>query len=303
MTPLLITVALGLFAGVPAPESGEARVLIISVDGLRSDLLLLADTPRMEELYRNGAFSFWARTTPAGVTLPSHATMLTGVRIEKHGITWNGNETPRDVRSPHPKVPTIFEIARSAGISSAFVVGKAKLWQLLRPESANWTSIPEETLVDEVVVGNAIEILEAHDPRLFFLHLPGVDSVGHDHGWGSREQFAAIEEADRWIGAVLDVLARKGALRSTLVILTADHGGFLKSHDGDDARGRRIPWVAFGPGVKRMFDLAGHLERTIETEDTFATACRFLGIPTPDWIDGRAVDEAFVRSEEPAAKD
>src|SRR5688572_31117328 len=65
------------------------RVLVISVDGLRPDLLLRSDTPNMHRLFRSGCYTFWARTVPQGITLPSHTSMLTGVTPRRHGIEWN----------------------------------------------------------------------------------------------------------------------------------------------------------------------------------------------------------------------
>src|SRR5690242_3393432 len=38
------------------------RVLVVSVDGLRPDMLLRCRTPNMHELFENGTYSFWART-------------------------------------------------------------------------------------------------------------------------------------------------------------------------------------------------------------------------------------------------
>src|SRR5688572_15930647 len=67
------------------------RALILSVDGLRPDVMLRADTPNIRALMDQGSFSLWARTTEASVTLPSHATMVTGVSPDKHKITWNGD--------------------------------------------------------------------------------------------------------------------------------------------------------------------------------------------------------------------
>ncbi|GIW74943.1 MAG: hypothetical protein KatS3mg104_0006 [Phycisphaerae bacterium] len=59
-------------------SAAEPRVLIISIDGLRPDLALRAEMPNLRSLLRNGSYSFWAYTTPAAITLPSHTSMLTG---------------------------------------------------------------------------------------------------------------------------------------------------------------------------------------------------------------------------------
>src|SRR5688572_265896 len=54
------------------------RMIGISIDGLRPDLLLGADAPNIRSLIERGSFTFWAMTTDVAVTLPSHVSMLTG---------------------------------------------------------------------------------------------------------------------------------------------------------------------------------------------------------------------------------
>ncbi len=71
----------------PMPEI--SRVLIVSVDGLRPDLVLRAKAPVLRGLLDRGTYTLWATTTPSSVTLPSHTSMLTGVPPSVHGIDWN----------------------------------------------------------------------------------------------------------------------------------------------------------------------------------------------------------------------
>ena len=65
------------------------RILIVSLDGLRPDLVLRGDTPTLHRLLPQSSFSFWARTTPHAITLPSHTSMMTGVIPRKHEVEWN----------------------------------------------------------------------------------------------------------------------------------------------------------------------------------------------------------------------
>src|SRR6476660_1162779 len=61
----------------PIPES--EHVLLISIDGCRPDVLLRAKTPNVHKLVESGSYTFWARTIPPAITLPAHASMITGV--------------------------------------------------------------------------------------------------------------------------------------------------------------------------------------------------------------------------------
>src|ERR1700686_1942999 len=60
----------------PRPIPQIRKAIVVSIDGLRPDLLLLARTPNIRELIARGAYSMWARTTPNAITLPSHVSMM-----------------------------------------------------------------------------------------------------------------------------------------------------------------------------------------------------------------------------------
>ena len=139
------------------------------------------------------------------------------------------------------------EIAKRGGLTSALITGKTKFVALEQFGSVDWSSIAKAT--DEEVGKAAAEIVREHRPALTVIHFPGGDAAGHSKGWGGPEQIAAIEGIDRAIGGVLEALEQTGMRGSTVVILSADHGGAGKSHGPNDPRSRHIPWIAAGPGV------------------------------------------------------
>jgi len=265
------------------------RVLIVSVDGLRPDLLIRAKTPTLQALIDRGSFTFWAVTTDLAVTLPSHVSMLTGVKPARHGILWNALPTPGEPL--YPIVPTLFDLADAQGMSTMLVAGKMKFFALNRGGAMANVFIPRsDTTSDDVVAAAAIERLRAHRPRVAVVHFPGVDNTGHASGWGSPEQIAAVEAVDAHIGSMLKELDALGVLNETAVLVTADHGGQGKSHGPNDARSRFVPWILAGPGIRKNFDLTSLPELQIHTEDTFATLCMLLGLATPAGIDGKPID-------------
>jgi len=75
-----------LSAAAPRPAAGVARVVIISVDGLRPDLLLRGRTPAIANLMQHGSYTLAARTIVEGYTVPSHVSMLTGVVPSRHAL-------------------------------------------------------------------------------------------------------------------------------------------------------------------------------------------------------------------------
>jgi predicted AlkP superfamily pyrophosphatase or phosphodiesterase len=264
------------------PVKAIDRAVVISIDGLRPDLLARAETRHIRWLMRSGSFSLWAATVRDAVTLPSHTSMLTGVRPEVHGVTWNG-----DYPGPYPRVPTLFQVARKSGLTTAMAAGKTKFSAFAEPGSLNWSSI--RAAGDRQVTDEAINILRSHRPNLLFVHLPATDFAGHGYGWGSWQQIDAVQQADAQVGRLLDTLEELGLTRSTFIVLTADHGGTGYSHGGPDPRSRTIPWVAAGPGIRRNYDLTREPRLRVRTEDTFATVSMMLGLPINKRVEGRPV--------------
>jgi Type I phosphodiesterase / nucleotide pyrophosphatase len=264
------------------PVRSIDRAVIISIDGLRPDLLARAEVRNLRWLMRSGSFSLWAATVPVAVTLPSHTSMLTGVRPEVHGVTWNG-----DKPGAYPRVPTLFQLARQAGLTTAMATGKTKFSALAAPASLDWSSI--RAAGDRQVTDEAIGILRRHRPNLLFVHLPGPDVAGHTYGWGSPQQIDAVQHADAQVGRLLDTLSDLGLTDSTFLLVSADHGGTGLSHGGPDPRSRTIPWIAAGPGVRRNYDLTREPRLRVRTEDTFATVSMMLGLPQSSRVQGRPV--------------
>jgi arylsulfatase A-like enzyme len=266
----------------------------------------------MHTLFHNGSFTFWAQTTVQSTTLPSHVSMLTGVVPEVHAILWNSDMPFSE--PVYPAVPTLFELAKKAGLTTALVSGKHKFEVFDKPGVLDWKYItklkppttgptgtydpatPPDPNADSMVTERAVEIIRDHKPGVMFIHLPGVDSFGHGMGWGSPAQLESAGEADRCIGLILTALSDARMTDSTLVIVTADHGGSGRTHGPDDPASRTIPWIISGPHVRRGLDLTlmGHA-REVQTFDTFATACAVLGLhpPIDDPVIGRFVEEAF----------
>jgi arylsulfatase A-like enzyme len=134
----------------------------------------------------------------------------------------------------------------------------------------------------------AIEYWKRHRPELLFIHLDNVDHAGHHAGWSSREYYRAVEEADRQIGAILAMLREAGALDSTFVLVTSDHGGKGHNHGKNSLAEIQIPWILAGPGVT-----PGRIAASVFTYDTGATLAWIFELqPSACWI-GRPVLAAF----------
>jgi len=285
-------------ATVPGPEKRLAEhVVIISIDGCRPDVMLRAGSPNLRALMQRGSFNMYAETTYVAITLPSHTSMLTGVTPERHRITWNKDRPREELRSP--AFPTLFDVAKKHGLSTAMIAGKSKLDALTLSGAVDFVEVAKEVAgSDDVAVGEkAAAIITAHKPNVTFVHLANTDVTGHSLGWGTAEQMAAINLADQAVGIIVKAINDAGVTDKTLVIVSADHGGSGITHGKNDPRSRYIPWICVGPDVREDHDLTLERGRTIRTEDTFATACYFLNIPIDPRIDGRPVMNLFTDRE------
>ena len=265
-------------APVAALAPGTGKVVIISVDGLRPDAVFLAPAPHILAQACRGAYSWQARTILPSLTLPSHASMLSGVTAEVHGIFHNDNDP---VYGPIA-VPTVLGLAKQAGKRVVVVVGKEKLGQLAPPESRDvfrWIAAGDAAVVDAALA----ELGAGFD--LLFVHLPGVDLEGHADGWMTSRYLEQVRATDNAVGRLLAALPPDAT-----VILTADHGGAGYVHGSAVAEDASIPWIIAGPGVA-----AGHaLASAVATMDTAATAAHLLGVQLPAEAPGRAVLEAWT---------
>jgi Type I phosphodiesterase / nucleotide pyrophosphatase len=282
------------------------RVLIVCVDGLRPDVLLLADAPHLRGLLRSGSYTLWARAVAEPAEPAPHVSMLTGVSPEPR--RW-GSVTFAETREAAPlRWPTLFDLAHRAGYTTALVGGRAAFGPVVAAasldDSLNWTVDPGEAASDADVGRAAAGLLREHRPQVMVVDLPGVGRAGRSTsaGWGSPGQVAAVTRADAAVGEVLATLEDAGLANSTVVLVTSDHGGAGTTSERDDPRARTVPWIAAGPGIGRGTDLTQYPTLSVNAaEDTFATACRVLGIPLDLEIDGRFVEQILVSFQERAA--
>src|SRR5262249_24908200 len=132
--------------------------------------------------------------------------MLTGVSMEKHGVTWNDESRLNPPEYAH--VMTLFELAKQYGMTTSLVAGKSKFLALGKPGTIDWFFAPANNkTTDDEVLKAAIEVVKEHQPQVLFVHFPGADTAGHALGWASPEQFQAIEHIDEDLGKLLDQLA------------------------------------------------------------------------------------------------
>lgn len=272
--------------GVRTAPGGVKHVIIISFDGgggLPETWKQRGNMPTFLTMAKEGAFTWSARTIFPPTTLPSHTSMLTGLAPGKTGASGNSYE-----KEPLA-VPTIFGLAKSQGLKTAMFVGKSKFLHLNVAGTLDLYVLPRPKADAKEVAAAFAREFGRLKPNLSFVHFADPDSTGHSSGWGSPEQSEALAACDHGLKAICDAVTDAGVMDSSVIILTADHGGHGKSHGADIPEDMTIPWVASGRGVRKGMELTG----PVTTYDTAATALWLLGLPLPATLDGRPVTEAF----------
>ena len=168
--------------------------------------------PVLKQLVVEGAHTWVANTIFPSITLPSHTSMLTGVGPDKHKILWNEWIPTNGLVT----VPTVFSLAKHAGLSTAMFVGKEKFRHLDLPDTfvdhfdfnpADVTNVTksmageakprkEDTVLAKTVARDAAQYILSQKPNLCFIHFTDTDNSGHAHGWGSPEQIKAFADVD-----------------------------------------------------------------------------------------------------------
>jgi predicted AlkP superfamily pyrophosphatase or phosphodiesterase len=284
-------------------EEGQVRhVIVIGVDGLSIDGVTHGNVPHLRELMARSAWTLEARGVMPTLSSPNWASMITGAGPEQHGITSNGYlkrmmEIEPACHDAFGGFPNIFGTMRTERPSTRMAVFHdwAGFSDLLE---RNVADVVQHERGPERTTAAAIEYWRANRPELMFVHLDNVDHAGHESGWGSREYYGAVEEADTQIGAMLDMLRDSGGLASTYVLVTSDHGGKGHSHGKNSLAEILIPWILSGPEVA-----PGRIGAAVYTYDTAATIAWIFGLERPAcWI-GRPVVAAFRGPMAPATQD
>ncbi|MDR3710988.1 MAG: alkaline phosphatase family protein [Capsulimonadaceae bacterium] len=270
---------------VPAPPAGIKHVIIVSFDGGKPAVIDQAPMPVLKSMAESGAATWNAQTIMPSITLVAHTSMLTGVAPSKHKILWN---EWKPERGPIATVPTAFALAKQGGLVTGCIAGKEKFKHFNVPGTLDDFEIPDYHAA--ACAAAAARFIAARKPGLLFVHFSDPDGAGHAFGWGSPQQIQALADSDEALGVLRDAVAKAGIAKSTVFIMSADHGGHDHTHGLRIPDDMTIPWITYGAGVRKHFSIT----QPVVTYDTAATALWLLGIKLPADFDGQPVASAYV---------
>jgi choline-sulfatase len=295
----------------PQPQPTTAprpSVVLISIDTLRADRLgcygrAEAESPAIDGLAAQGV-RFARAYSPLPLTLPAHATLLTGLQPPGHGLVDNGL-TVADLGAP-----TLAERLQAAGYDTggfvaAFVLNR--VFGLDRGFLHYDDGPPEQTEMRDAFhgVADARERLDAalawlarprDRPFFLFLHLydvhaPHVAPGPFAQRFASHPYDGEVAYVDSQVRRLLDVLEARGLTGHTLVVLTADHGESLGEH-GEEGHGVFVYDATLH--VPLVFRLPGRLpagrviQEAVELADVAPTVLDLVGLAPTTPSHGRA---------------
>ena len=299
---LLCSGGSGGAAAAAAPRV-RPNLVLITLDTTRADHLgawghAPARTPRLDRLAREGV-RFERCDTAAPITLPSHATILSGLFPPRHGARDNGTF------ALGARVETVAEALAADGFDTAAVVSAVVLAR--RHGLDQGFRVYDDDLGagyaqgTEVAERDARAATDAALARLgelrapFFLWAHYFDpheeyrppSRFADAATGPDRLYdGEIAYVDDEVGRLLDALPG-----NTVVVVVGDHGEQLGEH-GESTHGlllnrgvRRVPLLLWGAGIP-----AGRTPGClVRTADVAPTLLELAGLAPPTGLDGRSL--------------
>jgi len=292
----------------PLPDNSLQNILLITIDTLRADALgsygnARAATPWMDRLAAGG-LRFERAHAHAVVTLPSHASILSGLYPPDHGVRDNAG-----FRFPGSRATLATKLKMAGYATGAFVsafpldarFGLARGFDTY--DSTFVDASPRPPLLEQErrgveTVALARRWLDAHAGERTFcwVHLYEPHApYAPPEPFASRFRDAPYAGEVAAVDAALEPLLRPvldaGTRGRTLVVLTSDHGEALGDH-GEATHGvfayestLRVPLIVYAPALAAP--------RVVGTDamhvDVLPTVLDAAGIAVPDGVRGRSL--------------
>jgi hypothetical protein len=288
----------------PARESNQ----VVAADPFDPKVVVFViDGPRYQDSFGDSLHThvdeIWSQLRPLGtlcsnfrnlgwtLTIPGHATMLTGVwqYLDNEGLE-------------RPQEPTLFEYYRKANGAPAtdavLVGGKPKLAACAYSnDAAHGAAFGALTDLDNAsdfaTYDAVIAHLQTNQPHLMMASFSQVDQKGHSGVWS--DYLRQMEIVDSLAVLTWNYLQSDPAYTDqTYLFITADHGRHDDAHGGFQNHGdacagcQHVIFLALGPDIRIDYEVT-----TLYTQrDLCTTIGELLDIATPQ-SGGVAINEIF----------
>jgi arylsulfatase A-like enzyme/tetratricopeptide (TPR) repeat protein len=225
------------------PQDSDQNVLVVTIDTLRADALGAdggrATTPHLDALAAHGArFTFAHASAP--ITLPSHATIFTGLYPYQHGVRDNrGYRLAATIPTMATRLKALgfatggfigaFPLTRRFGLDTGFDVYDDRVGEV-----GSAAVLSETQRRADAVVKVATDWIDRQDGKWFAWvhvydpHAPYTPPAEWQARYPSNPYLGEVSWTDAALGVLFDRV--RAQPRQTLVVVTADHGEALGDH-------------------------------------------------------------------------
>ncbi len=316
VTAALLTVAAAGGIWLQRVLTPPVNVLLITLDTTRADALScyrqgpLVTSPILDRL-ADQSILFEYCLSPVPMTLPGHASILTGLYPRSHGARYNGYFVLSEETECWAEVMRRAGY-RTAAFISAFVLDSiynldqgfelySDEYTISRSDALAMVKQPASERRAEETTRDAERWLTAHGKEPFFVWLHYFDPhFKYDPPapynkmfgmMGTPLYFGEIAYVDNSIGRLLDKLKQLGVYQRTLIVVSADHGEGLNQH-GELTHSfyiydttLHVPLIIHLPGQSRGVRIGG----LVRLMDIMPTVLDYLDLPSPGDLDGRSL--------------
>jgi arylsulfatase A-like enzyme/Tfp pilus assembly protein PilF len=251
----------------PDPAPAHTSILLITLDTVRADRIGRGFTPGLDAIAARGLRFTNARSV-APLTLPAHASILTGQWPPAHGLRLNGTARLeavatlatrlRDAGYQTRAVVGAFVLDRRFGLDAGFDEYNDRIARDPRATDVLQAERPAAQVGDTAIA--LLERTRTDTPWLLWVHFydahapyaPPADALQRAGGDPYNGEIAYV---DAQVSRLLSTLDRRADAARTAVIVVGDHGESLGAH-GEPTHGMlvtepalRVPLLVRAPGV------------------------------------------------------
>jgi arylsulfatase A-like enzyme/Tfp pilus assembly protein PilF len=285
----------------PAPSPDELSVVLVTLDTTRADRIgafggTAVPTPNLDRLAREGTIARDA-VSQVPLTLPSHATIMTGRYPASHGVRHNG------IYRLRTEEETLAEHLKAAGFETAAFVASYVLNRGFGIEQGfdRYDDVPVDRFAggrDQVfeaqrtadeVNAQVFRYLDARPAHRLFLwvhyydpHEPYAPPERPGRTLAGTGYDREISYLDACLGELVRKLRERGILDKALLVVAGDHGESLGEH-GEKTHGLllyqgalHVPLIFRAPG---LVPRGGAFGGPAELADIAPTVVDYLRLP------------------------
>jgi len=251
------------------------KVIIIGIDGFRSDAMTQEITPSIYEFSQRNVYKNLSHLTEEDTySGPNWSSILTGVHYNKHSVTDNSFDG-----GLFDMFPTFLNYIENNvnSINTASIVNWLPINQKILSKDVDYYS--NSQMSDSIVFIEALNLLLNNDPiksDILFLHFDELDAAGHNFGFSPdiKEYTEKLNNIDLYVDSLVSIIDNKRLFgENWMCILISDHGGDGYSHgDYNNIKIRETIFIVEHPSQNFK------LQHKSNMTDVAPTVLDFIGI-------------------------